>query len=100
MFDLEKLPTYLNFQILPELFEGIINFTLAHPNVQQLMNEQFDAVIVEVFHSEALLGNLILIVKLNSIQSQTHSNPQGSAHISSVQSSVFQPLELPCTLTL
>lgn len=65
MFDLEKLPTYKNFQILPELFEVIINFTLAHPNVQQLMSEQFDAVIVEVFHSEALLGNLNLNRKLN-----------------------------------
>lgn len=46
----------MHFLILPELFENVINFTLAHPNVKKLMNEKFDVVIVESFHSEALLG--------------------------------------------
>lgn len=55
-FDFVNLPPWANFFILPPMFESIINFTLSHQSVQDLMNEKFDMVIVEVFHSEALLG--------------------------------------------
>lgn len=57
MFEFADLSPIKNFLILPEVLENIINFTLSHPNVKKIMNEKFDAVIVEVFHSEALLGN-------------------------------------------
>lgn len=58
MFDVFNIPAMMNFIILPDVLEGTINFTLSHPNVKSLMNEKFDAVVVEVFHSEALLGKI------------------------------------------
>lgn len=59
MFSFENLPTIENFVILPEVMEMVIDFALSHTNVKQLLNEKFDAVIVEVFHSESLLGKEI-----------------------------------------
>lgn len=59
MFDFASMSPLLSFVILPEALEHFIDFTLSHPNVQGLMNENFDAVIVETFHSEALLGKPI-----------------------------------------
>jgi hypothetical protein len=58
MFDVSNIPAFMNFLIVPDVLEGTINYTLSHPSVQSLMNENFDAVVVEVFHSEALLGEL------------------------------------------
>lgn len=55
-FELASISPLMNFMILPEILEDIINFTLGHPNVQNLMNEKFDVVIVETFNSEALMG--------------------------------------------
>lgn len=46
----------MNFVLLPSMFEKTIDFTLSHPNFQILWTEHFDIVIVEVFHSEALIG--------------------------------------------
>lgn len=57
-FDLADVSPAMNFLILPTMLEGVLNFTLSHPNVQSLMNENFDVVIVESFHSEVLLGEL------------------------------------------
>lgn len=55
-FDLRDFTALMNFMVLPDTLEFAINFTLSHPNLQQLMSESFDLVIVEVFHSESLLG--------------------------------------------
>lgn len=57
-FDLEKMPPFMNFVILPEIFDAVVNFTLSHPNVQNLLksNEKFDLVIAELFNSEATFG--------------------------------------------
>jgi hypothetical protein len=56
IFDASKLTALMNFIILPDMLSDAINFTLSHPNMRKLMNEKFDLVIIEVFHSEALLG--------------------------------------------
>jgi hypothetical protein len=56
MFDYADLPPGMDFIVLPEVFEFVINFTLSHPNVLTIMKESFDVVVLEVFHSEALLG--------------------------------------------
>lgn len=60
-FILEDLPTYMNFVLLPEIFENVINFTLSHKNVQNLLRSdaKFDVVIAEIFNSEALFGNFL-----------------------------------------
>ena len=59
IFDFEKMHVFLNFVILPDILEETVNFTMLHPNVQKLLHsdKKFDAVIVEMFHTEALFGN-------------------------------------------
>lgn len=61
MFTLEDLATIMNFVVLPQNFESLINFTLSHRNVQKLIksDEKFDVVIAEIFNSEALFGNFL-----------------------------------------
>ena len=58
-FDLANISPLINFVVLPEMLEKILDFTLSHPNFQSLLNENFDVVIVESFHSEVLMGNFL-----------------------------------------
>lgn len=67
MFNAENLPVLTSLTLLPDSLEKTIDFALSHPNVRQLMNEKFDAVVVEVFHSEALLGKCRSITNYSSI---------------------------------
>lgn len=89
-FDLAVLSPTMNFLILPEILEKISDFTLSHPNVQKLMNNKYDVVIVEAFHSEVLLGKVFCKFKTTTM---TVNFLKVWVHISTALSSVLQHLE-------
>ena len=53
-----KMPVAMMMFFMMKMGVNLSNMTLGHPEVQELMNsnEKFDAVIVEVFNIEALMG--------------------------------------------
>lgn len=59
MFSTEDWTAVQMIHFLSEIGEVLVNSTLSHPNVQQLLahEKHFDAVVVEVFWVEALYGN-------------------------------------------
>jgi len=67
IFGMAEMPISMNFVILPPITEKIVNFTLSHPNVRQIMNEEFDAIFIEIFIMEALFGELKLQMQLKPI---------------------------------
>lgn len=81
LFDFTNMAAVMNFLICADAMETSINFTLSHPNFQQLIQEKFDLVIVELFHSEALLGE----VKVSDQSSLLTESLQVSGSILTVQ---------------
>ncbi|KAG5672611.1 hypothetical protein PVAND_002726 [Polypedilum vanderplanki] len=55
-FLLADISIITNFIVVPKISEYAINFSLSHENVVPLFKEKFDAVIVEIFMTEALYG--------------------------------------------
>lgn len=75
LFDLENFSPFVSLGFMATMGYDMTRKTLEHPNVQELINsdEQFDAVIVELFNTEALYGlsyhfkaNLILFSTVGS----------------------------------
>ncbi|CAO1423146.1 unnamed protein product [Diamesa serratosioi] len=57
MFDTEEWSAVKMMQFLSQLGENLVDSTMSHPNVQKLLKtEKFDAVVVELFWVEALMG--------------------------------------------
>lgn len=58
MFDTENWSAIQMIAHVSTMGEHISNYTLSHPNVERLMNsgEHFDAMLVELFVAEPLLG--------------------------------------------
>jgi hypothetical protein len=55
-FSLADIPIITNFLVIPQIAERAVNFALSHENIAPIMKEKFDAVIVEIFMTEALYG--------------------------------------------
>lgn len=55
-FDFQFAGPLDNFRGLPTFTENDVNFTLSHPKFQQLLGEKFDAILIEIFESDALYG--------------------------------------------
>ena len=57
MFDTEEWSSVKMMTFLSKLGENIVDLTLSNPNVQNLLKtENFDAVVIELFWVEALMG--------------------------------------------
>ena len=57
MFETEEWSTVKMLKFLSQLGKSLVESTLSHPNVQKLLkSEKFDAVVIELFWVEALMG--------------------------------------------
>lgn len=75
MFETEEWSAVKMINFLSNIGEFYSNFTLSHPNVQNLMKYEthFDAVVAEVFWVEALYGELRIICTSFRKTSSIHS---------------------------
>ena len=60
VFSLADISIVTNFVVIPQITEKAINYTLSHEKVARLLKEKrkFDAVIVEIFMTETLYGEI------------------------------------------
>lgn len=57
MFETEEWSTVKMLKFLSQLGKDLVDSTLSHPNVQKLLKtDKFDAVVIELFWVEALMG--------------------------------------------
>lgn len=75
MFETEDWSAVKMINFLSDVGEFYSNYTLSHPNVQNLMKHEknFDAVVVEVFWVEALYGEIKNSCKNSSKTSNINS---------------------------
>lgn len=56
MFNLASYPAFSEFFVMPFIIYEFVEFALNHEKMSMLLEENFDAVIVEIFETDALFG--------------------------------------------